>query len=416
MSNRERALWRISALLVFALCIWASGVIPAIIPASVPAAFKIGNGTKFQIAASGAVSGDCASFDAGLNIKGPGTGAGCGPAISGLTPNALVTALTSSTIQTPCGDITLDSSAYMTMQSCDVMFPNPGIDFIDPTGNNYSGIYSSNSGNDFNAYGTTALHLAATGPGAVFDLATTWRMADGNGATFQSFANEIFSFPSGASGGYGAVFTEIPAGMTGRAQTQQRMIAVADSTTKYFDASVLFGAINTTFGPTTSSTYSIGTEGKKNDAGVLTEYRLYAYDQVNNRGIWHIDYSFPSTFIFDTGIDVLLAAGKFTAPTIDFLNTCTSVTSPATCGASSAGASAIPTATTTFVVNTTAVTGDSEIHVTPDASLGTKLGITCNVAPTFLWISARTPGTSFTVAVAAGPAVNKLCFSYTINN
>jgi hypothetical protein len=61
-----------------AALLWASGIIPAIIPQAVPLANKIGNSTKFQLGSTGAVSGDCASFDASLNITGPGTGAGCG--------------------------------------------------------------------------------------------------------------------------------------------------------------------------------------------------------------------------------------------------------------------------------------------------------------------------------------------------
>jgi hypothetical protein len=56
----------------------ASGIAQAVIPQAVPAASKIGNGTRFQLASPGAVSGDCPTFDAGLNLTGPGTGVGCG--------------------------------------------------------------------------------------------------------------------------------------------------------------------------------------------------------------------------------------------------------------------------------------------------------------------------------------------------
>lgn len=65
-----------------------AAIIQAVIPAVVPSVNKIGNGSKFQIAAAGAVAGDCATFDGGLNISGPGTGAGCGtsaPATPGST-------------------------------------------------------------------------------------------------------------------------------------------------------------------------------------------------------------------------------------------------------------------------------------------------------------------------------------------
>jgi hypothetical protein len=69
---------RLSFFLLCAAALYASGIIPAIIPAAVPTANKIGNSAKFQLGASGAVAGDCPTFDASLNITGPGTGAGCG--------------------------------------------------------------------------------------------------------------------------------------------------------------------------------------------------------------------------------------------------------------------------------------------------------------------------------------------------
>lgn len=71
-------------LLALAACLWASGIVPAIIPASVPAAFKVGNSAKFQLGAtSGPVAGDCAAFDINLNVTGAGTGAGCATSAGG---------------------------------------------------------------------------------------------------------------------------------------------------------------------------------------------------------------------------------------------------------------------------------------------------------------------------------------------
>jgi hypothetical protein len=60
-----------------AAAISAGAIIQAVIPQVVPTANKIGNSTKFQLGIAGAISGDCASFDANLNVTGPGTGAGC---------------------------------------------------------------------------------------------------------------------------------------------------------------------------------------------------------------------------------------------------------------------------------------------------------------------------------------------------
>jgi len=63
----------------------ASGIAQAVIPQAVPTANKIGNSTKFQLGTTGAVSGDCASFDANLNVVGAGTGVPCGTGAGGVT-------------------------------------------------------------------------------------------------------------------------------------------------------------------------------------------------------------------------------------------------------------------------------------------------------------------------------------------
>jgi hypothetical protein len=90
------------------------------------------------------------------------------------------------------------------------------------------------------------------------------------------------------------------------------------------------------------------------------------------------------------------------------------------CGAAPAGAFVILVGATTVTVNTTAVTANSEIHVTPDASLGARLGVTCNstgaVAFAGFGVSARTPGTSFTVTTLGAVATNPACYSYIIVN
>ena len=95
---------------------------------------------------------------------------------------------------------------------------------------------------------------------------------------------------------------------------------------------------------------------------------------------------------------------------------CTSSASPAVCGANVVGAVAMAAAATTLVVNTTAVTAKSRIIVGMDSSLSTDLSVTCNTTNIAVWISARTPGTSFTITAASGPVTNPMCMSYTIVN
>lgn len=52
MFDRDRLLWRGSALLVFAAVLFASGIVPGIVPQMVPVLNKRGNSTIFALAAS----------------------------------------------------------------------------------------------------------------------------------------------------------------------------------------------------------------------------------------------------------------------------------------------------------------------------------------------------------------------------
>jgi len=98
------------------------------------------------------------------------------------------------------------------------------------------------------------------------------------------------------------------------------------------------------------------------------------------------------------------------------MSVCASSASPAVCASSPDGSVAIAAGATTVVVNTTAVTANSQILLQFDASLGTRLGVTCNATYVSSWISTRTAGTSFTITVAAAPTTNPECFSYSIVN
>jgi hypothetical protein len=71
-------------------------------------------------------------------------------------------------------------------------------------------------------------------------------------------------------------------------------------------------------------------------------------------------------------------------------------------------------------VDTTAVTANSQVLLTEDSSLGTKLGVTCNTQSLLTLgvpkVTARTAGTSFTVSVEVAPTTYPLCLSYAIFN
>jgi hypothetical protein len=100
---------------------------------------------------------------------------------------------------------------------------------------------------------------------------------------------------------------------------------------------------------------------------------------------------------------------------------CSSSASPAVCGSAVAGSIAVPTGTNaTLVVDTTAVTANSQIFVQSDDTLGTKLSVTCNSTLASLIVepvvSARTAGTSFTVTISGTTTTNPVCLSYFIVN
>jgi hypothetical protein len=98
---------------------------------------------------------------------------------------------------------------------------------------------------------------------------------------------------------------------------------------------------------------------------------------------------------------------------------CVSNASPALCGGSSTGFVSIPAGSTTLTIDTTAVTSYSQIIMQGDESIGAALGVTCNTTLTSLInpvVTARVPGTSFSVATSATIAVNPACYSYMIIN
>lgn len=98
---------------------------------------------------------------------------------------------------------------------------------------------------------------------------------------------------------------------------------------------------------------------------------------------------------------------------------CTSSAAPALCSSAPAGFVALPT-TGTLVVDTSAVTGNSQIFVQYDESVGGSLGVTCNSLAgsrgARYVITARTAATSFTISTTSNPSGNPACLSYFIVN
>lgn len=161
----------------------------------------------------------------------------------------------------------------------------------------------------------------------------------------------------------------------------------------------------------------LGAPGARNVAlaGISTNYSTTCTNQV---------VTVVSSFAIPTCSTITSAyADSSIAKTAAYVTAtnCASSASPAVCGSAAAGSVAVPTGVTpTLVVNTTAVTANSQILFTPDESLGTRLSVTCNstIAQVAIEpiVTARTTATSFTIQYNTTITVNPICLSYFIVN
>lgn len=168
---------------------------------------------------------------------------------------------------------------------------------------------------------------------------------------------------------------------------------------------------------------------------------IVMYDSTNGTNRFYMAYGdavFPGAVISDAGIMSagalkLGSNGASVAVTIDTSQNSTFVgtvsvkglststnCSTASCGAAVSGAAVIAAGSTSVTITTTAVTANSEIHITEDASLGTRLGVTCNIqADSALGTphpGNRSNGTSFRVDIDVAPTTNPRCFGWSFLN
>jgi hypothetical protein len=95
---------------------------------------------------------------------------------------------------------------------------------------------------------------------------------------------------------------------------------------------------------------------------------------------------------------------------------CASSASPASCGSAQAGRVVIAAGATSVVVDTSAVTANSEIDIYEDSSLGAALSVTCNTNLINTMVTARTASTSFTITAGSSPVTNPACYTYLVVN
>jgi len=111
-------------------------------------------------------------------------------------------------------------------------------------------------------------------------------------------------------------------------------------------------------------------------------------------------------------------SGAVTGYTLRTITNCkVNSVSPAACAAAPSGSFVVPTTTVTYTVNTSVVTINSEIHLTPRSdATGLPSAPTCVLpAVTSTWgVSGRSAGVSFTIALPS--TTGTTCFDYTIVN
>ena len=124
-----------------------------------------------------------------------------------------------------------------------------------------------------------------------------------------------------------------------------------------------------------------------------------------------------TTTIFGSLTAGTSTVSSLTASSLNTTSNCSSSSSPASCGSAPAGSVVLAAGGSTLTVNTTAVTANSQILVTEDSSLGSRLGVTCNTTTGRVYsVTARTAGTSFTITSDKQVNSNGACLSYWIIN
>jgi hypothetical protein len=147
----------------------------------------------------------------------------------------------------------------------------------------------------------------------------------------------------------------------------------------------------------------------------------------NNKGVLPFNlFNLPSLrsgaarVIYDPSTKLIAFPQGITTGTLGTSSNCFTASASPNCGSAASGSIAIASGASSVTVVTSAVTADSQILVTPDASLSAKLNVSCNRNPAQAFapfgIVARVPGHSFTLAIAASAQGSPNCYNYTIVN
>lgn len=117
-------------------------------------------------------------------------------------------------------------------------------------------------------------------------------------------------------------------------------------------------------------------------------------------------------------VATLFSSGQVTVNRVNSTTNCVSGSAAGNtaCGSASAGSIGIFPGQTSFTINTSAVTANSQILLTSDSSLSARLDEnSCSASPVPATISARNPGVGFTISLGA-PIHDWACFNWLVVN
>jgi hypothetical protein len=272
-----------------------------------------------------------------------------------------------------------------------------------------TGVSSAGAGStDLNGSGVPEAHCLADGTGGgVCGLVTKPNINSVNVASALASSTGVNNFSAGY-GTMGAVTSASTTTGVGTSVLSYLTTGLANTSLGYYSCENIVAGIGNT---------CIGTDSGQSSGDLTNSISIGdgASALASNTAV--IGSNITDVYFGDATATATIHGEKFSTAT-----NCASSGSPAVCGSSAAGSVVIPTGTTssTLTVNTTAVTANSQIVFYPDDSLGTRLSTTCNSTLATLvggsFISARTPGTSFTITFNGTIVTNGVCGSYTIIN
>lgn len=265
--------------------------------------------------------------------------------------------------------------------------------------------------------GITAISgdLTVTGPGSV-----TGTVIGLNGVLLSTLANGLDCFIAGVPSACTDV--SLPGHVFAGTDTRSGVVVPTCSGTVNFDAS-LGDYFQCSLAANVTSSTLTNAPASNSGFGQMLHFQIC---QPSSGG----PYSFAWPTSFNGVTPVTQTASGCTTETFyvqggnvqsDAYNSanCISAASPAVCGQAVQGDIAIPIGTNpALTVNTTGYVATSQFVFTPDSTLGTILGVTCNTAnlPTGVSVTAATPGVSVTIMLTGTFSTNPVCGKFTIRN